>query len=87
MPLEPDWLRVAQECPRRIMAALHRSGEYHHGMTTRFPGKILCCHRDATLPEDWKPTAVQEQAWRLAGLACPVQPAGVAEEAGRDAGT
>jgi hypothetical protein len=28
MPHQEAWLLVAQECPRRILAALHRSGEY-----------------------------------------------------------
>jgi len=59
---EESWQSVAQECPRRIIAALHRSGEYRHGTTPRFPGKVLCCHCDADLPQDWKPTLAQVQA-------------------------
>jgi hypothetical protein len=39
MPHEEAWQLVAQECPRRILAALHRSGEYRHGTSPRFPGK------------------------------------------------
>jgi hypothetical protein len=56
------WRCVAHECPRRILAALHQSGEYRHGTTPRFPGKVLCCHRDADLPADWTPTQAQVQA-------------------------
>ena len=50
--VEPDeaWQRLAQECPRRIMGELHRSGAYHYGTAARYPGKVLCCHRDAALP-------------------------------------
>jgi hypothetical protein len=59
------WLYVAQECPRRIIGALHRSGEYHHGTSARFPGKILCCHRDTPLPEGWAPTRAQAIAAQL----------------------
>jgi hypothetical protein len=62
MPPEEAWSRVARECPRRILGALHRSGEYHHGTSGRFPGKVLCCHRDTPLPEDWSPTPAQTQA-------------------------
>jgi hypothetical protein len=62
MTSEEAWLRVAQECPRRILASLHSSGVYHHGTTTRFPGKILCCHHDAPLPEDWTATPAQQKA-------------------------
>jgi hypothetical protein len=56
------WQSVAHECPRRIIAALHQSGEYRHGTTPRFPAKVLCCHRDAALPQDWAPTPAQQQA-------------------------
>jgi hypothetical protein len=59
---EEAWLRVARECPRRIIAPLHSSGEYRHGVSARYPGKVLCCHRDAELPEGWTPTAAQRQA-------------------------
>lgn len=44
------------------MGELHRCGEYHHGTTPRFPGKVLCCHRDTPLPEGWQPTEAQQQA-------------------------
>jgi hypothetical protein len=62
MTPEEAWLRLAQECPRRIIPALHRSGEYLHGTTPRFPGKVLCCHRHAGLPAGWVPTIAQQQA-------------------------
>ena len=62
MSHEDAWQLVAQECPRRILAALHRSGEYRHGFSPRFPGKGLCCHRDAPLPQDWTPTPAQAEA-------------------------
>jgi hypothetical protein len=63
MPPEEAWRHVAHECPRRIIAELHANGDYHHGTTVRFPGKVLCCHRDSTLPADWTPTPAQEEAW------------------------
>jgi hypothetical protein len=59
---EDVWSELAHECSRRIIAALHQSGEYRHGTTPRFPGKVLCCHRDAPLPEDWAPTPAQLRA-------------------------
>lgn len=62
MAPEEAWSRVARECPRRIIAPLHRSGEYRHGVSTRFPGKVLCCHKDAPLPDGWTPTPAQQQA-------------------------
>jgi hypothetical protein len=69
MTREEAWLRVAPECPRRILAVLHRRGEYRHGTTPRFPGKVLCCHESAALPEGWTPTVAQEQAWAASRLA------------------
>ncbi len=73
MPHEEAWTRVAHECPRRIIGELHCSGEYHHGTTSRFPGKVLCCHRDTALPPDWTPTPAQEEAWEASrhGAAVP----------------
>ncbi len=75
MPLEQAWLRVARECPRRIIGELHETGEYLHGTSDRFPGKVLCCHHDTPLPEGWVPTPAQEQAW-LASAAHAGAPAG-----------
>jgi hypothetical protein len=62
-------LFVGQECPRRIMAAQHQSGEYRHGVSPRFPGKVLCCHKDTPLPEDWTPTLAQTQALKASQAA------------------
>jgi hypothetical protein len=62
MSQEALWQRVQQECPRRILGELHRRGEYRHGTTPRFPGKVLCCHEDAALPDGWIPTPAQEAA-------------------------
>ena len=62
MTREEAWLRVARECPRRIIGELHRCGEYQHGTSTRFPGKVLCCHRATQLPPGWQPTEAQQVA-------------------------
>jgi hypothetical protein len=67
MAPEEAWSRVARECPRRILGVLHRSGEYQHGTSGRFPGKVLCCHRDTPLPEDWAPTPAQAEALEADG--------------------
>lgn len=72
MAPQEAWMLVAHECPRRIIGELHSSGEYHHGTTGRFPGKVLCCHRDSTLPADWTPTPAQEQAWEASGAGAAV---------------
>ena len=72
---------LARECPRKILAALHARGHYVHGTSGRFPGKVLCFHKDSPLPEDWTPTPAQLQAWQAAGLHPPgagTQPGGVA---------
>jgi hypothetical protein len=52
-------VELARECPRKILGALHRQGQYVHGTSSRFPGKVLCFHRDSPLPEDWTPTLAQ----------------------------
>ena len=75
MPPEVAWLRVAAECPRRIIGALHRSGKYQHGTTARFPGKVLCCHQGADLPADWTPTPAQQQAWQASRAPAHAPPA------------
>jgi hypothetical protein len=72
MPAAEAWRRVAQECPRRIIGELHENGEYHHGTTARWPGKVLCCHRSSTLPADWAPTPAQEEAREEAHVAEPL---------------
>jgi hypothetical protein len=73
MTREEAWLRVARECPRRILGSLHRCGDYHHGTTARFPGKVLCCHRSTTLPPGWQPTPAQEAAWQAEEEAARVE--------------
>jgi hypothetical protein len=44
--------QLAQECPRKIMAMLHARGHYLHCTSARFPGKVLCFHKDSDLPSD-----------------------------------
>jgi hypothetical protein len=56
------WMAIARECPRRIIGELHSCGEYHHGTSSRFPGKVLCCHKATELPEGWQPTPAQMHA-------------------------
>jgi hypothetical protein len=62
---EEAWLGVARECPCRVLAALHRAGEYVHGTTPRYPGKVLCRRRGGQPPEGWAPTPAQQQAWQV----------------------
>jgi hypothetical protein len=62
MSQEAWWQRVQHECPRRIIGELHRRGEYIHGTTPRFPGKVLCWQKDIPLPEGWTPTSAQQEA-------------------------
>jgi hypothetical protein len=59
MSLEEALLQLARECPRKIIGPLHRHGQYVHGTSARFPGKVLCFHRDTPLPDDWVPTDAQ----------------------------
>jgi hypothetical protein len=63
MSAEDAWKEVACECPRKIMALLHAAGHYLHCTSARFPGKILCFHKDSELPADWEPTPAQALAW------------------------
>ena len=74
MSHDEAWQAVGQECPRRILAALHRSGEYRHGTSPRFPGKVLCCHKDTPLPQDWTPTPAQARASEASRSAAPAAP-------------
>jgi len=62
MSQEEAWVVLACECPRKIMGPLHRQGLYVHGTSSRFPGKVLCFHRDSKLPADWVPTEAQAAA-------------------------
>ena len=59
MSQEETLLQLARECPHKIIGLLHRHGQYVHGTSSRFPGKVLCFHRDTALPDDWEPTAAQ----------------------------
>jgi hypothetical protein len=52
-------VQLARECPRKILPALHACGRYLHGTSPRFPGKVLCFHKDSQLPADWIPTPAQ----------------------------
>ena len=55
--------RLAEECPRKILGLLHAVGHYVHGTSARFPGKVLCFHKDSELPDDWAPTPAQARVW------------------------
>jgi hypothetical protein len=75
MSQDEAWVQLARECPRKIMGPLHRLGHYVHGTSSRFPGKVLCFHRDSELPPDWTPTPAQAVASR-----CRCQEAELAEQ-------
>ena len=68
--------QLGQECPRKILGLLHAKGHYLHCTSARFPGKVLCFHKDSPLPEDWTPTPAQVQAWQAAGQGPPGAGAG-----------
>jgi hypothetical protein len=59
MSQDEAYLQLARECPRKILGELHRLGQYVHGTSSRFPGKVLCFHRNSPLPENWTPTPAQ----------------------------
>jgi hypothetical protein len=44
--------QLGLECPRRIMGLLHAKGHCLHCTSARFPGKVLCFHKDSELPAD-----------------------------------
>jgi hypothetical protein len=50
------------------MGELHARGQFEHGTSARFPGKVLCCEAKTTKPEGWEPTEAQMRAWQGAGL-------------------
>jgi hypothetical protein len=66
MSCEEAWNELAHECPRKILGLLHAKGLYVHGTSARFPGKVLCFHKDSPRPDDWQPTPAQERAWQEA---------------------
>ena len=47
------------ECPRKILGLLHAKGHYIHCTSVRFPGKVLCFHKDSELPADCDLTPAQ----------------------------
>lgn len=51
--------QLSQECPRRVMGVLHARGMYLHCTSDRFPGKVLCFHKDSEIPEDCVLTEAQ----------------------------
>jgi hypothetical protein len=51
--------QLALECPRKIMGLLHARGQYLHCTSARFPGKVLCFHKDSELPADTELTQAQ----------------------------
>jgi hypothetical protein len=59
--------QLALECPRKIMGMLHVRGQYLHCTSARFPGKVLCFHKDSEIPGDCFPTPAQAHFWHEAG--------------------
>jgi hypothetical protein len=55
--------QLERECPRKILGLLHAKGHYIHCTSERFPGKVLCFHKDSELPEDCEPTEAQAHFW------------------------
>jgi hypothetical protein len=51
--------QLTQECPRKIMGLLHARGQYLHCTSARFPGKVLCFHKDSEVPVDCTLTPAQ----------------------------
>jgi hypothetical protein len=51
--------QLGLECPRKIMGMLHARGHYLHCTSARFPGKVLCFHKDSDLPGDCVLTCAQ----------------------------
>jgi hypothetical protein len=51
--------QLAHECPRKILGLLHAKGHYLHCTSARFPGKVLCFHKDSELPGDSALTQAQ----------------------------
>lgn len=55
--------QLAAECPRKILGLLHAKGQYVHCTSARFPGKVLCFHKESELPGDCVPTPAQSHFW------------------------
>jgi hypothetical protein len=58
--------QLEKECPCRILGLLHAKGHYFHCTTPRFPGKVLCFHKDSEFPGDCEPTPAQAHFWQEA---------------------
>lgn len=55
------WEAVADECPRKLGAVLHRAGQHLH--LKGWGGRVSCCDAWALIPEgDF--TEAQVAAWR-----------------------
>lgn len=67
MPTTPDdpVSRLHAECPVRICAVLHATGEYVHAVH-RDTGRV-CCYHWSRLPEDAEPTEAQRILWEDEG--------------------
>jgi hypothetical protein len=63
--------QLAQECPRKILGLLHARGHYLHCTSARFPGKVLCFHKDSELPGDCVPTPAQGHFWQRSNEQSP----------------
>jgi hypothetical protein len=55
--------QLAVECPRKILGLLHAKGHYLHCTSARFPGKVLCFHKDSEVPADCVLTPAQAHFW------------------------
>lgn len=60
---EDALMQLARECPRKILGLLHVRGQYFHCTSSRFPGKVLCFHKDSEVPADCEPTGAQAHFW------------------------
>ena len=58
-PLEQAMAALEHECCRRIMGALHLSGEFRHYRDPHNRHKVLCFHRDTALGGEPAPTPAQ----------------------------
>lgn len=63
MTYEEALKQLERECPCKILGLLHAHGHYVHCTSARFPGKVLCFHKDSEVPGDCEPTVAQMQFW------------------------
>jgi hypothetical protein len=59
--------QLGQECPRKILGLLHARGQYLHCTSARFPGKVLCFHKDSEIPADCTLTPAQAHFGQAGG--------------------